>query len=93
MAFKWKDPKKIWKGEGIYHLVFVVVGRQPLLGTLVALADSRAYDTNVNPDQRGRQGGKHTSELATTELSAFGFAVHDHLMELEKRFDDTDICI
>lgn len=37
---------------------------------------------------RGRHGGKYTSELATTELTAFGFAVHDHLMELEMRFED-----
>lgn len=43
MAFKWKKPKEIWKGEGIYHLTFVVVGRKPLLGELVPLERSRAY--------------------------------------------------
>ena len=114
MAFKWKKPKEIWKGEGIYHLTFVVVGRKPLLGELVPLERSRAYgyrngsrayngsvqrfentDVNTSPQEtatptelRGRHGGKYTSELATTELSPFGYAVHDHLMELEKRFID-----
>lgn len=43
MAFVWKEHKDIFKGEGIYHLTFVVVGRRPLLGRLVPLADSRAY--------------------------------------------------
>lgn len=95
MTFVWKEPKNIWKGEGIYHLIFVVVGRRPLLGTLVPQADSRAYgrsvqrfdDTDVSTS-RPMRPSKYTSELATTELSAFGFAVHDHLMELEKRFID-----
>ena len=36
MAFTWKSPKDIWKGEGIYHLTFVVAGRRQLLGELVA---------------------------------------------------------
>lgn len=107
MAFEWKDPKKIWKGEGIYHLTFVVAGRRPLLGELVALGNSRAYgscggscggsrgyDRSVqrfdNPDEKAPhdKAPKYTSELATTELSAFGFAVHDHLKALERRFDD-----
>lgn len=73
----------------------MVVGRRPLLGKLVALADSRAYGrsvqrfnhTDVNASRLDKHP-KYTSVLATTELSAFGFAVHDHLMELEKRFED-----
>ena len=93
--FVWKAPKDIWKGVGIYHITFVVSGRKRLLGELVALADSRAYsrsvqrfnDTDVNTSRHDKDP-KYTSELATTELSAFGFAVHDHLMELEKRFED-----
>ena len=36
MAFTWKSPKDIWKGEGICHLTFVVAGRRQLLGELVA---------------------------------------------------------
>lgn len=38
MAFTWKTTD-IWKGEGIYHLSFVVAERRPLLGELVALDD------------------------------------------------------
>lgn len=38
MAFTWKTTD-IWKGEGIYHLTFVVAERRPLLGVLVALDD------------------------------------------------------
>lgn len=43
MSFTWKSPKDIWKGEGIFHLTFMVVGRKPLLGELVPLERSRAY--------------------------------------------------
>lgn len=37
MSFEWKNHKDIWKGEGIYHLTFVVTNRRPLLGELVPL--------------------------------------------------------
>ena len=33
MAFTWKDPKDIFKGEGIYHLTFRVAGALSL-GTI-----------------------------------------------------------
>ncbi|MDD6747717.1 MAG: hypothetical protein PUD97_05825 [Paludibacteraceae bacterium] len=33
--FVWKRHKDIFKGVGIYHITFVVTGRQPLLGELV----------------------------------------------------------
>ena len=32
MAFVWKDHGAIFKGEGVYFLTFVVMGRRPLLG-------------------------------------------------------------
>ena len=32
--FVWKRHKDIFKGVGIYHITFVVTGRQPLLGEL-----------------------------------------------------------
>ena len=32
--FVWKQHKDIFKGVGIYHITFVVTGRQPLLGEL-----------------------------------------------------------
>lgn len=46
MAFHWKN-KKIFNGEGIYFLTFVVVGRSRLLGELVSAADSYAYDGHI----------------------------------------------
>lgn len=100
MAFVWKEHKDIFKGEGIYHLTFVVVGRQPLLGRLVPLADSRAYsgsverfyNNDVNP-ARHAVASKYTSGQATTELSTFGFAVHDHLKELQVRYGEPAIII
>lgn len=33
--FVWKRHKDIFKGVGIYHITFVLSGRQPLLGSLV----------------------------------------------------------
>lgn len=48
MAFTWKDKKDIWKGEGIYHLTFVVTGRQKLLGELVEIPPSP--DSTVTRD-------------------------------------------
>lgn len=56
MAFTWKSPKDIWKGEGIYHLTFVVAGRQPLLGELVALPDSRAYGKSDESNRSYEEG-------------------------------------
>ena len=46
MAFVWKEHKDIWKGEGIYHLTFTVVGRHPLLGQLVGL-DTPTVDGHI----------------------------------------------
>lgn len=59
--FKWKAPKDIWKGVGIYHITFVVTGRKTLLGELVALADSRAYGRSV---QRFRDTDENGGEIA-----------------------------
>lgn len=32
--YQWKSYADRWKGEGIYHLTFVLRERQPILGTL-----------------------------------------------------------
>lgn len=122
MTFTWKAPKEIWKGEGIYHLTFVVAGRRRLLGELVAIEDSKAYSREASrgyngDDSRGYNGdvkrllntdensditnisttaerAKLTSTVATTELSSFGFAVHNHLKELQHHYgeDALEIC-
>lgn len=114
MTFTWKVPKDIWKGEGIYHLTFVVTGRRKLLGELVAIEESRAYSRSIsrgyngdvkrllNTDEKTKftstlkanENAKFTSTLATTELSSFGFAVLNHLKELQHRYDEDalEIC-
>ena len=92
MAFTWKDNGQIFKGEGIYHLTFVVSGRRALLGQLLPIERPRAYsrfhaDTlqlNTSP----AQSGPFTNRLATTALSELGFRVTQHLMQLETRYED-----
>ena len=99
MAFFWKSPKDIWKGEGIYHLTFVVNGRKKLLGELVALADScgeesnRSYVEDVerpkNTDGLPYDGWRKelcVTELATVRLSAFALAISRDLKALPERF-------
>lgn len=99
MAFVWKDPKDIWKGEGIYHLTFVVAGRRPLLGELVPLGDAcgevsnRSYDEDVerpdNTDGLPYKGWRRelcVTELATVRLSAFALAISRDLKALPERF-------
>lgn len=86
MAFSWKGHKDIWKGEGIYHLTFVVAERRRVLGELVALEFSRAYNRDVERLHNTNGKNKYTSELATTELSTFGYAVLEHLMQLPDRY-------
>lgn len=91
MAFTWKANNQIWKGEGIYHVTFVVAGRRPVLGKLVPIEQSRAYSGCVSHSQApSPNSAKYTSQLATTELSAFGFAVLDHLRKLPERYQDQD---
>lgn len=94
MAFEWKEHKNIWKGEGIYFLTFNVVGRQRLLGSLIALSESRFYLRNVerslDMDEKG--DAMHTSSLATVMLTPFGFAVSQELRALSTRVDGLMLC-
>lgn len=80
MAFTWKDNGKIFKGEGIYHLTFVVVGRKKLLGRLVPL------------EQCARKGVKRKTELADVEYSPLGLRIHRKVEELEQRHPELKIC-
>ncbi|MBR1785568.1 MAG: hypothetical protein IJ756_00160, partial [Paludibacteraceae bacterium] len=45
--FTWKRHKDIFKGEGIYHLTFVVHNRVPILGTLAG--DASAARVELSP--------------------------------------------
>lgn len=56
MAFVWKEPKDIFKGEGIYHLTWTVVNRVPILGTLEPLAvlDAEGHEAWTRATPLGR---------------------------------------
>lgn len=92
MAFTWKDNGKIFQGEGIYHLTFVVAGRRPLLGEVVAEYPdvSRPFYRNLTKrvpaiNERG--------ELAMIRLTPFGKAVSDDLNALRDRYKgDITLC-
>ena len=80
MAFTWKENGKIFVGEGIYHLTFVVVNRTPLLGRLVPL------------EQCVRKGVRRKTELADVEYTPLGLRIHRKVEELEDRYPELKIC-
>ena len=99
MAFKWKDKKDIWKGEGIYFVTFAVSGRQRLLGSLVRILKDQSYTPARPSDQlepkqlEGRWNvekyGEHT---ATVRKSQLGFLIADDLQNIEKRHPGYELC-
>ena len=80
MTFQWKEPKDIWKGEGVYHLTFAVVNRTPLLGCLVSL------------EQCVRQDVRRRTKLADVEYTPLGLRICHKIEELEKRHPELKIC-
>lgn len=86
MAFSWKGNKDIWKGEGIYHLTFVVVGRRRVLGEIVA-----EYPDMTRPFYRNLTkrvpAVNERGEMAMVRLTPFGRAVSDDLNALAKRYE------
>lgn len=81
MAFSWKDKRDIFKGEGIFHLTFVVAGRRPLLGELVEI-----------PPAHDRDDRRQTSQWATVRLSQLGFAVSEDLQHIEEHHPGIRLC-
>lgn len=82
--FKWKAPKDIWKGVGIYHITFVVAGRKRLLGELVEIPhgskgeNTLSYDGDLTrpldneglmPDKAQLPYEGWRKELSTSELA------------------------
>lgn len=90
MPFTWKDHNQIWKGEGIYFLTFTVKGRQKLLGTLIPLSESRFYSESVQRSPNTNR--KHTSTLATVNLTPLGFAASSDLNNLKNHADGLVLC-
>lgn len=67
MAFEWKDFKDIFKGEGIYHLTWVVVNRVHLLGELepFSIPDQNGHIAWTRATQLGRAVLRKVEELET----------------------------
>lgn len=99
MAFTWKDKKDIWKGEGIYHITFVVTGRQKLLGDLVRIMEDGSYAPVMPTDQLDPRQlmdrwdftkfGDHT---ATVRLNALGFEIAKDLQHIKERHPGYELC-
>lgn len=85
MAFEWKSHKDIFKGPGIYHLTFVVAGRRPLLGELVAECPdvSRPFYRSLT---KRVPAVNETGEIAMVRLSPFGKAVSADINALKERY-------
>ena len=97
--FKWKAPKDIWKGVGIYFITFAVTGRQKLLGNLVRIMEDGSY-APVKPtdklDPKQLQGrwdfekfGEHT---ATVRKNALGFMIANDLQHIQERHPGYELC-
>ena len=99
--FHWKDHNAIFKGEGVYHLTFAVVGRAPLLGELVPLEQSSFYTRNVqrseNNNKRQSDGNsapasKDTCKVATVDLSPLGLACSKDIEAFKMLPEDIVVC-
>lgn len=91
MAFTWKDPKDIFKGEGIYHLTFTVAGRKPLLGKVAAIPTvERSPNTNAIPDNRTCV--EERAKMAWVELTPYGKAVDDMLRHYDEAHEGITVC-
>lgn len=99
MAFKWKDKKDIWKGEGIYFVTFAVTGRQRLLGTLVRILEDQSYalarhSDLLEPKQLvGRWDvEKYGEHSATVRKSQLGFLIANDLQNITERHPGYELC-
>lgn len=105
MAFTWKDNGKIFVGEGIYYLTFVVAGRRPLLGELVAeypddsnltverSADINATSGNMNAIEADWEFSvKEKAKMARVVFTPFGKAVDDDLRHFQDKHPGMMIC-
>lgn len=77
MAFKWKKRADIFRGgEGIYHLTWAVVNREPILGSLEALPmpDADWHTAWVRATGLGKAVLAKVNELEvrTLRLRSFG---------------------
>lgn len=97
MAFTWKRHKDIWKGEGIYHLTFVVAGRRPLLGELVGVTAGASSTVErsdyINAQEADRTlSVKDKAKKAWVEFTPFGKAVDDMLRHYDEAHEGIKVC-
>lgn len=89
--FTWKENGKIFIGEGIYHLTFVVAGRRPLLGQVVGMPTVERYaDTNASIPADASVEDK--AKMAWVELTPYGKAVDDMLRHYDEAHEGIKVC-
>ncbi|MBQ7448685.1 MAG: hypothetical protein IJS73_02645 [Paludibacteraceae bacterium] len=76
--YQWKTYNNRWKGEGIYHLTFVLRERQPILGTL--LGDTQSASVEPSPIGRLILDDIHNIENRHTGVQVYcSMIMPDHL--------------
>lgn len=65
MAFTWKKREDMFKGEGIYHLIWAIVNRVPILGALepFPMPDADGYTAWVRATGLGKAVLAKVNEL------------------------------
>lgn len=98
MAFSWKDKPDLFRGEGIYHLTFVIHNRVPLLGRLCPNAQPSAAGQRAQPFASTQQVQPSvatcippTYHLAHVAASELGRAVSQQFTALTVRFPEMQI--
>ncbi len=98
MAFTWKDPKDIFKGEGIYHLTFRVAGALSL-GTVkgrtkeeIAAVVQPLLDAGEACDASNPKYVEAVRRMAWTELTPFGKAVFQDIANFDKHHKGVTVC-
>ena len=78
MTFRWKDKAKLFSGEGIYFLTFVVVNRKRMFGHLKRL---------THPTPEGHTAVMETSDLGNAIYREFNSiqAIHPSIQILAKQ--------
>ena len=97
--FKWKAPKDIWKGVGIYHLTFNVACDSLKLGTIrgcskeeIAAVVQPLLDAGEACDASNPKYVAAVKGMAWVELTPFGKAIDNDLRHFQDKHKGTLIC-
>lgn len=98
MSFTWKEPKNIFKGEGIYHMTFVVAGALSL-GTVkgrtkeeIAAVVQPLLDAGEACDVSNPKYVEAVRRMAWVELTPFGKAVFQDIANFYKHHKGVTVC-